>query len=237
MPSGDMSVRRRSVSTSRRWGLAPLTLLLLGVGTDLWAQDLIGPRLLLPGDEYTRDEIPAAAAGRWLALIDTDGSSRLADVIVRVVAVHDACIDSTPDERSGRIVTVPGTTGVLFLVRGVPGLTVGPVPTATLSQTVGQLTDTVGINWTGGRSRVLGESVGDGFRVLLTTGAKAEELYRTEWTDDGSWALRWAGDVNGDGRLDLLLDATHKYSVATQRLFLSSAAGLTEVASFTQTSC
>ena len=64
-------------------------------------------------------------------------------------------------------------------------------------------------------------TVNDGFRVELVDTVGTHLLFTTDWTDDGSWALRWAGDLNRDGIPDILLDATHKYSLHTTRLFLS----------------
>ncbi|HLL22365.1 MAG TPA: hypothetical protein VK427_09550, partial [Kofleriaceae bacterium] len=43
-------------------------------------------------------------------------------------------------------------------------------------------------------------------------------------TDDGIPELLWAGDLDRDGAMDLLLDVTPKYSFQLYRLYLSSAA-------------
>jgi len=53
--------------------------------------------------------------------------------------------------------------------------------------------------------------------------------------------LRWAGDLDGDGKLDLILAADHHYNLSTTRLFLSSRAKkgelVQEVAKFSTSGC
>jgi hypothetical protein len=194
--------------------------------------------LLLPGDEFTTEEVPPSAAGEWWVLYEAGGSTLLARAPVAIEAFHDSCIDDeAPEARSGRRVSVPGYDGVLALMRGVPDLRPGPVASASPPPTPAGLAGMVELVWSGGRSVVQGEIAGEGFRVLLVTGPRTDTLYATEWQDEGNWGVRWAGDLNRDGRLDLLLDATHKYSIATGRLFLSTEGGLKEVATFSHTGC
>ena len=53
--------------------------------------------------------------------------------------------------------------------------------------------------------------------------------------------LKFAGDLDGDGKLDLLIDTTHHYNLSEPTLFLSSQAKDGElvhnVASFRTTGC
>jgi len=194
-----------------------------------------GATLLFVGEEFTSEEVPPTAAGEWWVLYPAGGSSRLARATVVIDVFHDPCVDEAPTKASGRRVEVPGYDSVIALMRGVPGLAPGPIASASLSPMRAGLAGAVEVVWSGGRSVINGVTAGDGYRVVLLTGTSADTLYSTEWQDEGSWRVRWAGDLNRDGRLDVLLDATHKYSVATQRLFLSAAEGLHEVATFTHT--
>ncbi len=49
-------------------------------------------------------------------------------------------------------------------------------------------------------------------------------LVALPWLDDTHVKLLWAGDLDGDGSLDLLIDTAHKYSYSQPTLFLSSMA-------------
>lgn len=59
--------------------------------------------------------------------------------------------------------------------------------------------------------------------------------------DDCGWGIYWAGDLDGDGKLDLYLDLANHYNVGQYRLFLSSPAEkgklVKEVANFRFVGC
>jgi hypothetical protein len=62
-------------------------------------------------------------------------------------------------------------------------------------------------------------------RVVLTEGGATQVLFeRPEVVDEPHFTLHWAGDLDRDGRLDLIVTLSHKYSVFPTRLLLSSGA-------------
>jgi hypothetical protein len=63
-----------------------------------------------------------------------------------------------------------------------------------------------------------------GARLELRVGEVKQTLFEAAETDTDGWSLRWAGDLDGDGKLDVLLTADTHYAVETFRLFLSSKA-------------
>ncbi|MGE5243107.1 MAG: hypothetical protein ACM3SQ_02630 [Betaproteobacteria bacterium] len=75
-------------------------------------------------------------------------------------------------------------------------------------------------------------------KVILTDGRRTQVLYSADgFADDPHFDIEWAGDLDRDGRLDLLVNLSRKYSVHPWRLLLSSRASATELvgeaASFT----
>lgn len=61
--------------------------------------------------------------------------------------------------------------------------------------------------------------------VTLSDGRRTQVLYSTGgFADDPHFEIVWAGDLDRDGRLDLLVDLSRKYSVHPYRLWLSSKA-------------
>ena len=60
--------------------------------------------------------------------------------------------------------------------------------------------------------------------LVLSVGGVEQTLFQQNDGDLDGWNLRWAGDLDGDGKLDLLLDADSHYARQTTRLFLSSKA-------------
>ena len=68
------------------------------------------------------------------------------------------------------------------------------------------------------------ESLADA-KVVLSFGRQTQVLYSTDgFADDPHFDVVWAGDLDGDGKLDLLVNFSRKYSVHPYRLLLSSKA-------------
>ncbi|MFO0595520.1 MAG: integrin alpha [Myxococcaceae bacterium] len=86
------------------------------------------------------------------------------------------------------------------------------------------------------------ESFGErGRRLVLSLDGKRQVLFEAKDSDTDGWSLKWVGDLDGDGRPDLLLTADSHYAVETLRLFLSSKAKkgelVREVAKLTSEGC
>jgi hypothetical protein len=61
--------------------------------------------------------------------------------------------------------------------------------------------------------------------TLVGPGKQSQDLpVPVRFAEDGVPALVWAGDLDGDGRLDLYMDLTDHYNVTNYVLFLSSRA-------------
>lgn len=65
--------------------------------------------------------------------------------------------------------------------------------------------------------------------IRLRYGTRTQTLYRATFQDEGNWEPVFLGDLDGDGKPDLILNASPKYSSGMLRLFLSSAAGKNEL--------
>ena len=67
-------------------------------------------------------------------------------------------------------------------------------------------------------------------RVLLTQGAKSQVLYSANgFVDEPHFVVVWAGDLDRDGRLDLIVNLHRKYSWHPYRLLLSSRASASQL--------
>lgn len=199
------------------------------------------PALQPPGT-FHRDEPVARDGERWLALRVEGGEAALIATRVRVQAVEDPLVDA-PGERSGREIDAP-VKGVLVFLRG-DGLVEGPVAFAPIDA----MDDPRGALHFNGRAYRIETHCNPGVvregqqqlacEIALVQGARRQVLakmggYRTPegvdvMGDDATPRLLFAGDLDRDGRLDLVLDTTWHYNVSRPTLFLSSLARDDEV--------
>ena len=206
----------------------------------LVATPLAAVELLLPGD-YHGDEIAAQDGESWFALVqDAQGATRLEPRRVGIEAVNDPVLDDE-NGASGKRVGAD-QDDVLFYLRGLSGLASGRVATAYSGRgdplsLAGLDQDFVLFGRRAGRLHFdcRGETAMRDCALVLDQDGRSQVLGR--WSGDASagdsqlmlgsdaWPhLRWAGDVDRDGRLDLLIDMTDHYNVSAPTLFLSSQA-------------
>lgn len=220
------------------------------------AGDLPG-RMVMVGS-WHGDEVDAHDGETWLALtVAADGGSRLQDAVIRVEAVVDEILDAPP-ARSGKQVALVDGSEPLVLLRNLPQLKAGPVESAALRRAEIGFDNPGQVYFKGVLYEIgyacpaeaLGQESAD-CPLLFSGGGRQQTLatysvYRPGTTEAmaGSEAflqLLWAGDLDGDGRLDLLIDLTDHYNVSAPTLLLSGSAHedqmVRPVAAFRTTGC
>lgn len=211
--------------------------------------------IISPG-EHHGDEVAANTPGVWFALVsDGDGAS-LRRVRVSVARVKDEILDEGA-EMTGKRVDVSPAIESIALVRGIRGLKPGRVPTALVNQAV----DRAGIGARlGARAyhlsmRCAEQSPVEGQRQehcdLILRSGKVEQVLFTYlayyagnermWASERQPQVLWAGDLDADGRLDILLETSNHYNMGEMRLFLSRgtspSALVQKLAAHTTTGC
>lgn len=191
-----------------------------------------GTHLLLPG-EFHGSEVAARSGESWLALAETaDGHFVVVPVTLRVEEVEDPVLDSD-GQRTGKRVSAVGIDDVIFLAKDNERIVAGPVSTAAVAMRgEGNALDADPADgWTlrlgqhdyelytertelGGHERI---------RVLLRKG-ETEQVLATGRDSSLCANLIWAGDLDRDGALDLLLDMSSGENASIPTLFLSSSA-------------
>ena len=201
------------------------------------------PALQMPG-QFHGGETVARDGERWLALFDAAAGARLRAVRVRVTPTRDAVLDADDGPVTGRIVdTASGPDGAaVAYVRG-PGLRERAVARATVVE--GPVVNGLGTSrlhlgdrdYTLATRCVPAAAIGDRYRctIELTQGDRRQTLAtmsgmrgeddRILLGDEAAPGLLFAGDLDGDGALDLLFDVTDHYNLSAPTLFLSGAAG------------
>lgn len=205
---------------------------------------------LQPPGAFHGDEPVARHGEQWLALRRDGREAALVGARLTVTPVFDAVLDS-PGGASGRAVASDaGDEQIIAFLRG-PGLRSGRVLAAEVEEMVPAAGDAPA--WhvrlgghayriaTGCRAAGAGRDAdsaandaiqcevtlhhADGRRqALARMGGYRDSASILRPGDDAAPALLFAGDLDRDGRLDLVFDTTDHYNVSRPTLFLSSTA-------------
>ena len=179
-----------------------------------------------PGSE-SADSTDISAT--WFALRQREAGWELAETKVTYGPAGDVC-----GEETGGRSAIPSIGGQMFaMFTNLPGLRAGPVTSAEISDTLNKYLipnsgatvwgDTIRVVMSGKLSLIRSAPFGKyGLRILLDRDDKPLTLYSAKTQDEGSWSVIWAGDLDRDGQLDLLISATRKYSIDAWQLHLSS---------------
>lgn len=218
----------------------------------LWPALLGAAFGLQPPGEFHGDEPVARDGERWLALRVDGRDAALLATRLRVAPVFDALLDE-PDKTSGRAVSSPlDDMHVQAFLRG-PGLRAGPVVPAVVEGEAGDGLPAWRMAFAGGEYRIDTRCTAGGDRAnaadegaavsctvtLHHADGRRQTLVRMDGYrdaaallrpgDDAAPALLFAGDLDRDGRLDLVFDTTDHYNLLRPTLFLSSRAAAGEL--------
>ena len=206
------------------------------------------PELLLPGD-HQPGRVNTVSGETWLGLFKSDSTWSLRAVDVTVVAIANACTD-TAGQKSGRRVGVEGSETPMLLVRGVPGLKPAAVRTVLAERQQlypGQRRDLdLGSRgrWSiaaygavppppGGRA---GQNAIREYSLVASRapGPVGQTLFAFRVGANGVGmdvppAVLWAGELNGDGQLDVFVDLTTGEAPGPLVLYVSNPADTTQL--------
>ena len=202
----------------------------------------VGPVILSSGDigDNYYDAPPPVVREQttWLGLFIKGGTS---DQQTRESHLEVTRVRFVPRKESGptvyRLVTAP--PGAVLLLSGVPRLSAGAA--ITVSQDIdlgGEKRE--GEFWLGSRRyRIRLDSKEPNYCdavITLTQGGRRQKLFDAAGPgttndpalvvscDEPHFTVHWAGDLDRDGRLDMLVTFSQRYSYHPRQLFLSSGA-------------
>ncbi len=191
-------------------------------------------RLLVTGS-FLSDVTSAVTGDEYYGLFRLGVSYEVKKVVVHVARCHDPVVDKEGEE-TGQQVSISSKLGQpIFLVTGVANIKEGPVKTV-FDGVCPLIPLAPDIGMGGAQGVHLG---GEGGPELVATGKEGQftsikdyrlyyqkqELLRHDgFTNNCIPELLWAGDLDGDGKLDLFLDMNVYESLREWTLFLSSTA-------------
>jgi hypothetical protein len=186
-----------------------------------------------PGASHLRSAAPRATTG-WLGLYCSEGCS-----------LRPAKLEYVADKRFDDLLyAATKPEGAVFVFRDVPGLREGPVTRIDMTTPLDRR-QALPLVLGGERYEIRVTAANDYLEKAVVTvhheGASQEIFRMPEFVDEAHIDILFAGDLDRDGKLDLITNMSWKYSLHPLQLFLSSAARageLTrEVANFERSSC
>jgi hypothetical protein len=177
------------------------------------------------------DEVKAWTGEKWLGLFVTKGSrSTLARAKLKV--------ERDTNETTEKIVSVKRRPKPVFLVKGASTMRPGPALTIFYQDEpvfLGHGTDmelklgakVYRLKVSGNGENSVEAITRDDAKLVLAAGGTEQALYDLGGKGgpmEAYWHLVWAGDADGDGKLDLYVDVSSHYNVSIRKLFLSSQA-------------
>jgi hypothetical protein len=221
--------------------------LILTFGISAFAQNIE----ILETGGFHGEEVTAKTGESWLGLFKQGENYSLLPVVLTVENFHDAIVDNDESEKTGKEVTVLGQDKPVFLIRG-KGFTQSRVVKTVFSgakpidNIFNETYEFAGKKYNLKVQTIIirkkvSTSLNETSKLILSDGKTEQTIYSIERCDDCHWQINWAGDLDGDGKLDFYLNLSDHYNVANLKLFLSSEAEsgklVKEVAEFTTTGC
>jgi hypothetical protein len=217
-------------------------LVLIGATHFTVAEDAVQ---ILTAGLHHGDEVTAESGPDWWGIFPEGDGFTLQSAPVTITQEFDAIADEE-GQATGKLVKVPQEAVPVLLMRGIAGLEEGrldAVKTESLPRMLypGQTGSLRLPTWKEGTSlglTALGEARGESdyrevgvynYQIKIDYGPQQNRKRQVivsipELKEDATPQLVWAGDLDRDGKIDLLFDATYHYNVSLLVLYLSSAA-------------
>lgn len=205
----------------------------------------LSTKVLTEGMFHADEVWDNVAKEKWLGLFWSKAGCYLAETKLKTKRVYDAIIDEEETKKTGWDVQTVNKDSAIILIEALSYLTPHKVQEVILNKAQIFPGDTLRINYkginyeifaTGGKKRGQGDSeLFDvwNYKLYLTAtfnGAQHKSLLVAQPNfDDQMINLIFAGDIDGDGILDLIIDTSRHYNVTSPTIYLSRPADSGEI--------
>ncbi len=193
--------------------------------------ELVRQTALLEVGSFHGDEVPLNEPKDWLGVFCKQLVCDARHTTIKTARVHDEVVDEDTKANTGTSVSVSSQEQPLFLVRGIAP-TSRSIPTVFQGEKNMVAGDLLPIGFSGANYelRVDGKKMEDeplpkGSRLIFSNGSTMQEVFSLpEGGNDPYITVLWVGDIDGDGKPDLLVITSWHYNVSHKVLWLSSLA-------------
>lgn len=190
------------------------------------------------------DQVTVESGPDWWGIFPEGDGFTLQQAPITITTEFDAMMDQE-GQATGKRVKVPQEAEPVLLVHGIKGLKEGRLSTTKrkIPENMVEPGQSIDLELTGDKSQISTKLEISGsmitpegqsdrlpedyeFTLVRTsgTGSVKQSLAKLPGITDGKPRLIWAGDLDRDGKVDVLLNTTDKYFVTDLVLYLSSAA-------------
>ncbi|MDF3028761.1 MAG: hypothetical protein K0S23_3068 [Fluviicola sp.] len=204
------------------------------------------PIRILTTGIFHNDEIPGNAGNmEWVGLFKTQDGYYLSEAKVTSVPVHDPVLDENESIMTGWEVSTREKDTSILLMQTLPYLAKRKIKAVKLSKKEIYPGEKLSFNYlgidyelsaSGNKKKENPDSdwyIVSNYKLYLSAkidGRRSKTLLSShQMFDDAMVALIFAGDIDGDGILDLILDNANHYNVTDPTLFFSRPAGKGQV--------
>ncbi|MCF8254856.1 MAG: hypothetical protein K9I36_15760 [Bacteroidia bacterium] len=182
---------------------------------------------------------------KWFGLFKGNAAYYIAETELKTTKVNDQIVDENENEKTGWEVQTVNTDTSIILMEGLNFLTPRNVQQAVLSKDQIFPGDTLRINYLGidyeifaigGKKKVQDDPEWFevwNYKLYLTATIKGQQhtslLVAQPNFSDQMINIIFAGDIDGDGILDLIIDTSRHYNATSPTIYLSRPAGNGEV--------
>jgi len=229
-------------------------LLSLCAGLYLFAGSDRYSKILLTGN-YHGEDVDISSEETWLALVHKDNGFYLEETRLQIDAVHDAMVDR-PGEKSGKAINITQHNSSILILAKSLGLKAGKIQGQTFPGHYFKNDEPQHIQFNGKPYHLrmhippvldresksdLEFSSNEKKQTLRSYYTRAQNDTLYVFGDESAVGIIWAGDLDRDGKPDLIMSLSDHYNVMETALLLSSKAdegGLVKlVATFRATGC
>ncbi len=206
---------------------------------------LFSAKVLTVGTFHSDEVWDNADKGKWFGLFKKNTRFYITETKLKLKRVHDGIVDANESEKTGWEIQTENKDAAIILIERLNFLTARNVQQAILSKDQIFPGDTIQISYlgidykifaTGDKKKVQEDS--ELFTILdyklyitaIINGKNQKSLLVAQPDfDDQMINLIFAGDIDGDGILDLIIDTSRHYNVTSPTLYLSKPANDKEV--------
>lgn len=208
--------------------------------TDYYPIDTLLTTKILLESTFHEDEIDESYLNqKWFALVKNKKEYQLTKTKLIAKRIHDAILDESENDKTGWEITTASKDTTLLLIEEQSYLSERKIQNYNLPEYI-YPQDTISFSYqnrnyklfaTGGKRKETESSdwyIVWNYKLYLTTTVNGIEvtelLVASPRFDDAMIRILFAGDIDGDEKLDLILDNSNHYNTSSPTLYLSKPA-------------